>query len=160
MYYLFLLLLLERVYLLRGKEECAVNRINGLNYSDCKLYSILYYSTSSYLIILSSEYLFSILSKLTSTPLTSLLLLLLIIPSGNRRNDIKLWKSFVECFNCMPFSAIVDKRVFCTHGGLSPDLHSMDQIRGIQRPTSLPDSGISQCSSWEINLSIYLSYPA
>ncbi len=60
----------------------------------------------------------------------------------------------------MPFSAIVDNRVFCTHGGLSPELHSLDQIRGIQRPTDVPDTGISMLHlgiNQSIHQSIYLT---
>merc|ERR1712013_328949 len=31
--------------------------------------------------------------------------------------------------------------IFCCHGGLSPDLQSMEQIRRIMRPTDVPDTG-------------------
>uniref|UniRef100_A0A8D0FH11 Serine/threonine-protein phosphatase PP1-beta catalytic subunit n=1 Tax=Strix occidentalis caurina TaxID=311401 RepID=A0A8D0FH11_STROC len=36
--------------------------------------------------------------------------------------------------------AIVDEKIFCCHGGLSPDLQSMEQIRRIMRPTDVPDT--------------------
>uniref|UniRef100_A0A8C6DZX4 Serine/threonine-protein phosphatase n=1 Tax=Moschus moschiferus TaxID=68415 RepID=A0A8C6DZX4_MOSMO len=39
-------------------------------------------------------------------------------------------------------SAIVDEKIFCCHGGLSPDLQSMEQIRRIMRPTDVPDQGL------------------
>jgi serine/threonine-protein phosphatase PP1 catalytic subunit len=42
--------------------------------------------------------------------------------SGKRRYNIKLWKTFTDCFNCLPVAAIVDEKIFCCHGGLSPDL--------------------------------------
>ncbi|VDQ11222.1 unnamed protein product [Trichobilharzia regenti] len=38
--------------------------------------------------------------------------------------------------------AIVDEKIFCCHGGLSPDLHSMEQIRRIMRPTDVPEQGL------------------
>lgn len=59
-----------------------------------------------------------------------------------RRYNIKLWKTFTDCFNTLPIAAIIDEKIFCVHGGLSPEHHSMDQIRRIQRPTDVPDSGI------------------
>jgi serine/threonine-protein phosphatase PP1 catalytic subunit len=37
---------------------------------------------------------------------------------------------------------LIDEKIFCMHGGLSPDLHSLDQIRRIQRPTDVPDTGL------------------
>ncbi|KAG9338183.1 hypothetical protein JZ751_026933 [Albula glossodonta] len=59
-----------------------------------------------------------------------------------RRFNIKLWKTFTDCFNCLPIAAIVDEKIFCCHGGLSPDLQSMEQIRRIMRPTDVPDTGL------------------
>ncbi|KAJ6573362.1 putative serine/threonine protein phosphatase PP1 [Mycena sp. CBHHK59/15] len=55
-----------------------------------------------------------------------------------RRYNIKLWRAFIDCFNCFPIAAIIDVKIFAMHGGLSPDLQSMDQI---MRPTDIPDSG-------------------
>lgn len=54
-----------------------------------------------------------------------------------RRYNIKLWKTFIDLFNCMPVAALIDEKIFCMHGGLSPDLNSMDQIRRIMRPTDV-----------------------
>ncbi|KAK9103753.1 hypothetical protein Sjap_021007 [Stephania japonica] len=47
-----------------------------------------------------------------------------------------------DCFNCMPIVAVIDKKVLCVHGGLSPELKDLDQIRNIHRPTDVPDAGI------------------
>ncbi|EPY49893.1 serine/threonine protein phosphatase Sds21 [Schizosaccharomyces cryophilus OY26] len=59
-----------------------------------------------------------------------------------RRYNIKIWKIFTDCFNCMPVAAIVDEKIFCMHGGLSPDLNAMEQIQRIIRPTDIPDTGL------------------
>jgi len=59
-----------------------------------------------------------------------------------RRYSVKLWKTFTECFNCLPIAAIIDEKIFCMHGGLSPDLSTMEQIRRIVRPTDVPDQGL------------------
>ncbi|KAL8426923.1 hypothetical protein Efla_006007 [Eimeria flavescens] len=59
-----------------------------------------------------------------------------------RRYNIKLWKTFTDCFNCLPVAAIIDEKILCMHGGLSPELNSMDQVRRIVRPTDVPDTGL------------------
>ena len=61
--------------------------------------------------------------------------------TGKRRYNIKLWKTFTDCFNCLPIAAIIDEKIFTMHGGLSPDLQSMEQIRRVMRPTDVPDTG-------------------
>lgn len=37
-----------------------------------------------------------------------------------RRYSIKLWKTFIDAFNCFPVAAIIDEKILCMHGGLSP----------------------------------------
>uniref|UniRef100_A0A1B6MHG7 Serine/threonine-protein phosphatase n=1 Tax=Graphocephala atropunctata TaxID=36148 RepID=A0A1B6MHG7_9HEMI len=59
-----------------------------------------------------------------------------------RRYNVRLWKVFTDCFNCLPVAAVVDDKIFCCHGGLSPDLQHFDQIRQLQRPTDVPDQGL------------------
>ena len=39
-----------------------------------------------------------------------------------RRYSLKIWKLFSDCFNYMPICALIDHKIFCVHGGLSPDL--------------------------------------
>ena len=59
-----------------------------------------------------------------------------------RRFKIKLWRIFTDCFNCLPIAAIIEDKIFCCHGGLSPDLQNMEQIRSIMRPTDVPETGL------------------
>jgi len=49
---------------------------------------------------------------------------------------------FSDVFNCMPIVAIIDEKIICMHGGLSPELTSLDQLTRIMRPTEIPDSGL------------------
>uniref|UniRef100_A0AAQ4R1L6 Serine/threonine-protein phosphatase n=1 Tax=Gasterosteus aculeatus aculeatus TaxID=481459 RepID=A0AAQ4R1L6_GASAC len=103
----------ENFFLLRGNHECAsINRIYGF-YDECK---------QTIFINGERSHLFSL--------------------AGKRRYNIKLWKTFTDCFNCLPVAAIVDEKIFCCHGGLSPDLQSMEQIRRVMRPTDVPDQGL------------------
>jgi len=58
------------------------------------------------------------------------------------RFSLKIWKLFNDCFNCLPLGAIIEDKILCIHGGLSPDLKSLEQIRRIVRPTEIPDTGL------------------
>merc|ERR1711971_1386962 len=59
-----------------------------------------------------------------------------------RRHGIKLWKIFTDCFNCLPIAALVDDKILCMHGGLSPELNKIQTINNIVRPTDVPDTGL------------------
>jgi len=59
-----------------------------------------------------------------------------------RRYSVKLWRIFADSFNCMPVAAVVEDKILCMHGGLSPDLERMGQIVDISRPTDVPDEGL------------------
>ena len=59
-----------------------------------------------------------------------------------RRYSIKLWKLFVELFNILPISACIDDKILLVHGGISPDLNNIAQLRELKRPTDVPESGL------------------
>mmetsp|Transcript_20687 Transcript_20687/g.23748 ORF Transcript_20687/g.23748 Transcript_20687/m.23748 type:complete len:363 (+) Transcript_20687:200-1288(+) len=59
-----------------------------------------------------------------------------------RRYSIKLWKIFSDCFNCLPCAALIDEKILCMHGGISPELNTMQQIADLPRPCDVPDVGL------------------
>lgn len=59
-----------------------------------------------------------------------------------RRFSVRLWKIFTDCFNCLPVAAVIDDKIICMHGGLSPELVNLDQIRVLERPMDVPDQGL------------------
>ena len=61
---------------------------------------------------------------------------------SKRRYNVKLWKSFVDLFNCLPIAGSIDDKIFMVHGGLSPELKTVDQLQKIMRPTDVPEEGL------------------
>ncbi|XP_065217059.1 uncharacterized protein LOC135843197 isoform X2 [Planococcus citri] len=51
-----------------------------------------------------------------------------------QRFNVGLWNKFSGLFDCLPLAAIIGSKIFCCHGGLSPDLKTVDQIESIRRP--------------------------
>jgi serine/threonine-protein phosphatase PP1 catalytic subunit len=49
----------------------------------------------------------------------------------------------------MPIAAIIAGKIFCVHGGLSPQLDSLEQIYNIQRPlVEIPEYGLINDLLW------------
>ncbi|KAJ5379411.1 Serine/threonine-protein phosphatase PP-Z [Penicillium cosmopolitanum] len=65
-----------------------------------------------------------------------------------RRCNIKIWKTFTDVFNCLPIAAIVAEKIFCVHGGLSPNLFDMNEIRKLTRPIEVPEHGLLTDLLW------------
>ena len=59
-----------------------------------------------------------------------------------RRYNVRLWRNFTELFNYLPVAALIDEKILCMHGGLSPDLRNFTSINDISRPTDIPDTGL------------------
>jgi serine/threonine-protein phosphatase PP1 catalytic subunit len=59
-----------------------------------------------------------------------------------RRYNIKMWKQFCDAFNCLPPAALIEDTVLCMHGGISPEIDDLSRIRGLVRPTDVPDTGL------------------
>lgn len=66
-----------------------------------------------------------------------------------RRCNIKIWKTFTDVFNCLPIAAIVAEKIFCVHGGLSPNLSDdMNEVRKLTRPIEVPEHGLLTDLLW------------
>ena len=52
-----------------------------------------------------------------------------------------VWKIYNKTFNTLPLAALVGRRILCVHGGLSPDIQSIDDIQRIDRFCEIPHSG-------------------
>lgn len=59
-----------------------------------------------------------------------------------RRYNVRIWKLFTDLFNYLPVAALIDDKILCMHGGLSPELRNYNIINDISRPTEIPDSGL------------------
>jgi serine/threonine-protein phosphatase PP1 catalytic subunit len=102
----------QNFFLLRGNHECAsINKVYGF-YQECGSHSSL---------------LFPYLTFSTVS--------LFIGRERFNNNGMKVWRTFVDCFNVMPIAAVVENKIFCVHGGLSPELINFEQIHAILRPT-------------------------
>ena len=60
----------------------------------------------------------------------------------------QIWEEFCETFDYLPFAALVNKSIFCVHGGISPQLEFLNQIREIQRPCQIPMRGLITDLCW------------
>eukprot|EP00826_Nyctotherus_ovalis_P023417 TRINITY_DN17993_c0_g1_i1.p1 TRINITY_DN17993_c0_g1~~TRINITY_DN17993_c0_g1_i1.p1 ORF type:complete len:253 (-),score=45.95 TRINITY_DN17993_c0_g1_i1:318-1076(-) len=59
-----------------------------------------------------------------------------------------VWKYFTETFDYLPLAAAVDDKIFCVHGGLSPNAETLDQINKIQRHIEIPSEGAACDLTW------------
>jgi serine/threonine-protein phosphatase 6 catalytic subunit len=51
------------------------------------------------------------------------------------------WKYCCRVFDYLTIAALIDGSVLCVHGGLSPDVRTLDQIRTIVRNLEIPHEG-------------------
>lgn len=52
-----------------------------------------------------------------------------------------VWRLCTELFDYMPLGAVVEQDVFCVHGGLSPQLQTIDEVKVLDRKQEVPHDG-------------------
>jgi len=55
--------------------------------------------------------------------------------------SVNVWRYCTEIFDYLSLSAIIEDKIFCVHGGLSPQVTTLDQIRMINRKQEVPHEG-------------------
>ncbi|GJN74202.1 serine/threonine-protein phosphatase PP1-1 [Purpureocillium lilacinum] len=55
--------------------------------------------------------------------------------------NASVWKACCQVFDFLVLAAIVDGEVLCVHGGLSPEIRTIDQIRVVARAQEIPHEG-------------------
>jgi serine/threonine-protein phosphatase 4 catalytic subunit len=59
-----------------------------------------------------------------------------------------VWKMCADVFDCLSLSAVVEGRIFCVHGGLSPAIQSLDQLKALERRQEIPHTGAISDLLW------------
>eukprot|EP00009_Paramoeba_aestuarina_P003486 CAMPEP_0201524466 /NCGR_PEP_ID=MMETSP0161_2-20130828/22561_1 /ASSEMBLY_ACC=CAM_ASM_000251 /TAXON_ID=180227 /ORGANISM="Neoparamoeba aestuarina, Strain SoJaBio B1-5/56/2" /LENGTH=308 /DNA_ID=CAMNT_0047923879 /DNA_START=43 /DNA_END=969 /DNA_ORIENTATION=+ len=52
-----------------------------------------------------------------------------------------VWKLFTDLFDYLPLTALIENKIFCLHGGLSPSIETLDDIRHLDRFQEVPSAG-------------------
>ena len=52
-----------------------------------------------------------------------------------------IWKACMDLFDLFPIAAVIDSKIFCVHGGLSPEINTLDDIAKIDRKCEPPNQG-------------------
>merc|ERR1711907_263278 len=55
--------------------------------------------------------------------------------------SVNVWRYCTEIFDYLSLAAIIEDKIFCVHGGLSPSINTLDQIRIIDRKQEVPHDG-------------------
>lgn len=55
--------------------------------------------------------------------------------------SVNVWRYCTDIFDYLTLSAIITDNIFCIHGGLSPSITTIDQIKLINRKQEIPHDG-------------------
>ncbi|KAK1297544.1 Serine/threonine-protein phosphatase PP-X isozyme 2 [Acorus calamus] len=55
--------------------------------------------------------------------------------------SVNVWRYCTDIFDYLSLSALIENRIFSVHGGLSPTISTLDQIRTIDRKQEVPHDG-------------------
>lgn len=60
----------------------------------------------------------------------------------------QVWATFCRTFEALPLAAVINNKILCVHGGIGPDLKTLNQIAEIKRPLAIPTEGLVTDLLW------------
>jgi serine/threonine-protein phosphatase 4 catalytic subunit len=62
--------------------------------------------------------------------------------------NVRVWKQCMDLFDLFPIASVIENQILCVHGGLSPELRSLDDIALLDRRCEPPPTGLFSDLLW------------
>ena len=62
--------------------------------------------------------------------------------------NLIVWQYFTEVFDVLPLGGLINSKIYCLHGGLSPSSQNLDEIKKVERYNDIPRAGLMCDMLW------------